>query len=191
MPGEDCRENSQGAPYNTSLSGLEFYPQAGGSFPAAYRGALFFGDRWRDCIWALLPGPDGLPRPGNVVKFAQQADSPIDLEVGPGGDLYYVDSKNQVVKRFRFSPPNDGYPRPTAAGSLRLPLVVAYRRVHLTQPRPRTAARIRLVQPSRTLVVEPHRRDSRCEWRRGEFCSARCTTRCGSATRTRPRTKRT
>ena len=126
VPDEDCRENSQGAPYNTSLSGLEFYPQAGGSFPAAYRGALFFGDRWRDCIWALLPGSDGLPRPGNVVKFAQHADSPLDLEVGPGGDLYYVDSKNQVVKRFRFSPPNDGYPRPMAAGSLQVPLVVAY-----------------------------------------------------------------
>ena len=56
VPGEDCRKNAQGAPINTSLSGVEFYPQAGGSFPAAYRGALFFSDRWRDCIWAMLPG---------------------------------------------------------------------------------------------------------------------------------------
>ena len=64
VPGEDCRKNAQGAPINTSLSGLEFYPQAGGSFPAAYRGALFFSDRWRDCIWAMLPGADGLPRAG-------------------------------------------------------------------------------------------------------------------------------
>jgi glucose/arabinose dehydrogenase len=101
---EDCRENAQGDPVNTSLSGLEFYPQAGGSFPAAYRGALFFSDRWRDCIWAMLPGGDGLPGASRVVPFAQRAESPLDLEVGPGGDLYYVDSETEVVKRFRFSP---------------------------------------------------------------------------------------
>ena len=100
---EDCRENAQGAPFNTSLSGIEFYPQAGGSFPAAYRGALFFSDRWRDCIWAMLPGADGLPRRSSVVAFAQRAESPLDLEVGPAGDLYYVDSETDVVKRFRFT----------------------------------------------------------------------------------------
>ena len=103
VPGEDCRTNSQGAPVNTSLSGLEFYPQDG-TFPAAYRGALFFSDRWRDCIWAMLPGPDGLPQPGRVVKFGQRAESPIDLEVGPGGDLFFVDSETEAVKRVRFAP---------------------------------------------------------------------------------------
>ena len=103
VPDEDCRENELGEPVNTSLSGIEFYPQAGGSFPAAYRGALFFSDRWRDCIWAMLPGADGLPRPGRVVPFAQRAESPLDLEVGTDGDLYYVDSGDEELKRFSFS----------------------------------------------------------------------------------------
>jgi hypothetical protein len=127
VPGEDCRKNSSGSPINTSLSGIEFYPQAGGSFPAAYHGALFFSDRWRDCIWAMLPGPDGLPQSGNVVKFAQLAESPINLEVGPGGDLYYVDSETETVKRFRFTPSGDAYVRPKAASPMRLSLVPAYR----------------------------------------------------------------
>jgi glucose/arabinose dehydrogenase len=126
VPDEDCRENAAGAPYNTSLSGLEFYPQSGGSFPAAYRGALFFGDRWRDCIWAMLPGPDGLPQRGSVVKFAQRAESPLDLEVGTDGDLYYVDSETEVVKRFRFVSGGDGYARPKAASPLHVMLVPAY-----------------------------------------------------------------
>ncbi|MGH2979231.1 MAG: DUF7594 domain-containing protein, partial [Solirubrobacterales bacterium] len=104
VPGEDCRTSADGEPINTSLSGIEFYPQAGGSFPTAYRGALFFSDRWRDCIWAMLPGADGLPRPGHVVPFAQRAQHPLDLEVGTDGDLYYVDHDNESVKRFRFSP---------------------------------------------------------------------------------------
>ena len=104
VPGEDCRENPDGTPFNTSLSGIEFYPLAGGSFPAAYRGALFISDRWRDCIWALLPGADGLPSGSRVVPFAQQADYAIDLEVGSDGDLYYVDHSDESVKRFSFSP---------------------------------------------------------------------------------------
>ena len=46
----------------TVISALAFYPQ-GGSFPATYHGALFFADYARQCIWAMLPGTDGLPGP--------------------------------------------------------------------------------------------------------------------------------
>ena len=190
-PDEDCRENSQGAPYNTSLSGLEFYPQAGGSFPAAYRGALFFGDRWRDCIWAMLPGPDGLPRSGNVVKFAQRADSPLDLEVGPDGDLYYVDSKNQVVKRFHSSLPDR---RVSAPERSRLAPGTARRGicgVHVTEPHPRAAARARLLRPSRTVVGESHRRDTGCERRSGELGRLGALRGREPATPPRPRMNRT
>ena len=38
-------------------------PQSG-SFPAPYRNALFFADRLRDCMYAMLPGPDGVPSAG-------------------------------------------------------------------------------------------------------------------------------
>ena len=83
VPGEDCRENAQGAPINTSLGGLDVLPTAGGNFPAAYGGALFFSDHSRDCIWVMLPGADGLPARGSVVAFAQAADVPARPRVRP------------------------------------------------------------------------------------------------------------
>ena len=43
------------------ISAVGFYE--GASYPAAYHGALFFGDHSRDCIWAMLPGSNGLPDP--------------------------------------------------------------------------------------------------------------------------------
>jgi glucose/arabinose dehydrogenase/PKD repeat protein len=103
VPGEDCHADENGDPVNTSITGVQFYPVSG-SFPAAYRGALFFSDRWRDCIWAMLPGTDGLPDGARVVPFAQRAAYPIDLEVGPGGDLFYVDHDNEDVRRVSFAP---------------------------------------------------------------------------------------
>ena len=71
----------------------------GGSFPAAYHGALFFADRLRDCIWAMLPGPDGLPERGRVIPFAQARRAGVDIEVAPGGDLLYVDQAAEAVQR--------------------------------------------------------------------------------------------
>ncbi|MFN8641192.1 MAG: hypothetical protein U0802_05860 [Candidatus Binatia bacterium] len=68
-----------------TISGLAFYP--GGSYPTAYHYALF-SDYSRDCIWAMLPGPDGAPDPTRRANFAVGADSPVDLAIGPGGDLY-------------------------------------------------------------------------------------------------------
>jgi glucose/arabinose dehydrogenase/PKD repeat protein len=84
VPGETCPSGS------TSLSGLAFYQ--GGPYPQAYDGALFFADYSRDCIWAMrAPGGVGLPSPSNIVTFVAPATNPVALEIGPGGDLYYVD----------------------------------------------------------------------------------------------------
>ena len=74
----------------------------GRSFPAAYRGALFFSDRLRDCIYALLPGTNGLPQRGKVVLFAAGAMRPMDIEVLPGGDLLYVDQDSYQVQRISY-----------------------------------------------------------------------------------------
>ncbi|HXV32614.1 MAG TPA: PQQ-dependent sugar dehydrogenase [Gaiellaceae bacterium] len=83
VPGESCPSGS------TSLSGLAFYQ--GGPYPAAYDGALFFADYSRDCIWAMRTGGGALPNPANVLTFVAPATNPVALEIGPGGDLYYVD----------------------------------------------------------------------------------------------------
>ena len=62
-PDENCDKDVNGRPTGSTLSGLAFYPAAGGTFPPMYRNALFFADRLRSCIWALLPDPaTGCPR---------------------------------------------------------------------------------------------------------------------------------
>ncbi|MEO3929171.1 PQQ-dependent sugar dehydrogenase [Micromonosporaceae bacterium B7E4] len=90
----------------SSVSGATFYPAAGGSYPAEYAGALFFSDYSRDCIWAMMPAaPGGLPVATNRRTFGSAAANPVDLAMGPGGDLYYVDHAGSV-RRIRYFPGN-------------------------------------------------------------------------------------
>jgi glucose/arabinose dehydrogenase len=89
-----------------SISGMAFYPTSGGPYPADYRGALFFADNSRGCIWAMKPAvAGGLPSTGNITTFVQQAASAVDLAIGPGGELYYVDLSG-TVRRLRYFPAN-------------------------------------------------------------------------------------
>ena len=83
VTGETCPTGS------SSISGLAFYN--GGNYPANYSGALFFADYSRDCIWVMLRGTNGLPDPANRATFLAGAVNPVDLQIGPGGDLFYVD----------------------------------------------------------------------------------------------------
>ncbi len=130
VPGEDCALNPDtGEPAGNQISGIAFYPAAG-SFPAAYRRALFFGDRWRNCIYAMLAGPDGIPDRGQVVPFAQQSGEPFAIEIAPGGDMLYVDRIGDAVRRVSF-PSGPANQAPTAvaqadATSGNVPLTVGF-----------------------------------------------------------------
>ena len=121
---------TRGRPAGALLSGMSFYPAAGGSFPAPYRKALFFGDRMRDCIFALLPGSDGLPERGNVMLFASEALHAIDLEVTSNGDLLYVDQETDSIHRIRYvgNPANQAPTAVAAADKVsgRAPLTVRW-----------------------------------------------------------------
>ncbi len=100
VPGESCGTGGD------SVSGMAFYPASGGSYPAEYQGALFFADNSRGCIWAMKPSaPGGLPSTGNISAFVQQAASVVDLAMGPGSELYYVDLGG-TVRRLRYFPSN-------------------------------------------------------------------------------------
>ena len=131
VPGETCTKDSSGSPAGSLLTGVSFYPVAGGNFPAMYRGALFFTDRLRDCIYALLPGSDGLPQRGKVVLFAAAAMRSVDIEVLPGGDMLYVDQEHNVVQRIAYTaaPPANQAPTAVATSSPAsgvAPLTVAF-----------------------------------------------------------------
>jgi glucose/arabinose dehydrogenase/PKD repeat protein len=92
----------------SSVAGLAFY--TGGTYPTTYNNGLFFEDHTRGCIWFMKAGTNGLPDPSQVSVFEQGAASPVDLETGPGGDLFYADFDNGAIHRIKFlssnRPPN-------------------------------------------------------------------------------------
>jgi glucose/arabinose dehydrogenase/PKD repeat protein len=104
-PNDTCN-----SPLSSSVTGLAFYN--GGSYPDRYDGALFFGDSARRCIWVMLPGANGLPSPSTLETFATGVGQLIDLHVGPGGDLYYLDLVASEIRRLHFDATNSP---PTAA----------------------------------------------------------------------------
>jgi glucose/arabinose dehydrogenase len=97
VPGDACQ------PGSSSISGIAFYP-ASGPYPETYDGALFFADYSRGCIWVMLAGPDGLPDPAQTSVFA--GGMPVDLTVGPGGELFYADIGAGTIVRVRYHAPH-------------------------------------------------------------------------------------
>lgn len=89
---------------NSSGSGLAFYK--GGPYPDAYDGALFFADYSRNCVWVMKKGVNGLPDPANRSTFVAGAAGPVDLQIGPKGDLFYVDLTGGTIRRIRYSATN-------------------------------------------------------------------------------------
>jgi glucose/arabinose dehydrogenase len=95
IAGDKC--NNTGS---SSTTGLAFYN--GGNYPAQYKGALFFADYSRRCIYAMPTGAGGLPDPNKRLVFVAGAASPVDLEIGPNGDLFYVDMLGGTIRRVRY-----------------------------------------------------------------------------------------
>jgi glucose/arabinose dehydrogenase len=99
VPGEGCPTGS------SSAAGIAFEP-SNGSYPSEYRGALFFADYSRDCVWAMLPDANGVPDPARIRTFAAGAANPVHLQIAPGGDLFYADFDGGTVRRVTFTPAN-------------------------------------------------------------------------------------
>jgi PKD repeat protein len=102
VAGETCPTGS------SSVAGLEFeFAASGSNYPAPeYDDALFFADYSRDCIWVMPKGADGKPAPGQVRTFVAGALNPVNLETGPGGDLFYVDFDGGTIRRITYASAN-------------------------------------------------------------------------------------
>ncbi len=77
--------------YGSALGGISFYE--GNEFPAEYKGALFFTDTVRGCVWVMFRGEDGQPDPSTTMRFMRESRiyPAVDIEEGPEGGLYYAD----------------------------------------------------------------------------------------------------
>jgi glucose/arabinose dehydrogenase len=94
VSGEPCAKGS------SSMSGLAFYK--GGPYPDSYEGALFFADYSRNCIWAMKKGTNGLPDTAKRSTFVAGAAAPVDLQIGPNGDLFYADLAGGTIRRIYY-----------------------------------------------------------------------------------------
>ena len=95
VPGETCPIGS------SSIAGLAFeFSPTGGTFPTGYRGALFFADYTRDCIWVMKKS-GSVPSPGHIETFVAAAANPVNLEFGPNGDLFYADFDGGTIRRIQ------------------------------------------------------------------------------------------
>jgi glucose/arabinose dehydrogenase len=105
VSGDGCPTNA-----GSVISAISFYD--GDSYPGAYKGALFFGDHSRNCIWAMLPGGNGLPSSGKLQAFVVDPNShPVDLEADPvSHDLLYANFDGGQIRRIQYNggnnPPN-------------------------------------------------------------------------------------
>ena len=97
IPSESCPIGG------SSIAGLSFAFYSGGPYPAEYNGALFFADYTRKCIWAMEKGGTALPSPSNIKGFVGGAANPVDLQIGPDGNLYYVDIGGGTIRRVEYT----------------------------------------------------------------------------------------
>jgi glucose/arabinose dehydrogenase len=100
----------------SSIAGLAFQFYTGGSYPPEYDGALFFADYSRKCIWVMERNGGTLPSPSNVKRFLGGAATPVDLQIGPGGDLYYVDLGGSL-RRIQYTAASNQAPTAVASAS--------------------------------------------------------------------------
>lgn len=96
VPNESCSVGS------SSVSGVAFQFYPGGPYPQAYDGALFFADYSRNCIWAMKAAGSGLPNIAAIETFVAQAKGPVDLQVSPQGELFYVDFDGGTIRKISY-----------------------------------------------------------------------------------------
>ena len=94
VKGEACPAGS------ASVSTIAFTP-TGNQYPAAYAGGLFLGDYSRGCMWFVPKGASGLPDWSKRRTFASGV-YPVDLQAGPGGDLFMTDIATGSILRIRY-----------------------------------------------------------------------------------------
>src|SRR5215207_1652647 len=93
------------------------FAAASNTYPSEYDDALFFADYTRDCIWVMPKGTNGLPAPGLVRTFVAAAANPVNLETGPGGDLFYVDFDGGTIRRIGYTATVNQPPTAVATGT--------------------------------------------------------------------------
>ncbi|MGH3116802.1 MAG: PQQ-dependent sugar dehydrogenase, partial [Gaiellales bacterium] len=86
---------------STSVTGGVFYN--GTTYPSQYSDLYFFGDYGQGFIRYLRRDASHNLVPGSVGELAQAADGPVDFEVGPDGNIYYLAINTGELRRIRYT----------------------------------------------------------------------------------------
>ena len=120
--------NNSGA----AITGGVFYEST--QFPPEYNGSYFFGDYVIGFIKRLTPT-------NQVVSFLPTVDSPIDLDVGSDGSLYYLSIGKGEIHKVQFVPGTNHFPHANATATPMSgdpPLTVTFDGSSSTDPDPGT-----------------------------------------------------
>jgi glucose/arabinose dehydrogenase len=113
---DDCDRGS------SSVTGIAFY--TGNGYPAEYQGAMFFADFSRRCIYVMATDATGEPAPATTRSFHVNADGPVFLTTGPGGDLFYAALTSGTVQRISYLQPAAAFTASPKQGQV--PLIVKF-----------------------------------------------------------------
>ncbi|MFY9549893.1 MAG: PQQ-dependent sugar dehydrogenase, partial [Thermoanaerobaculia bacterium] len=116
VPGDGCPAGG------SAIAGMAFY-LGGSNYPATYDGAFFLSDFTRNCVWVMFAGAGGDPDPATIAPFASSAQGPVDMQVGPDGNVYYVDFDGGRIIRIVFGLHAAASANPTSGP---LPLTVQF-----------------------------------------------------------------
>ena len=87
-------------PRRAAVTGGVFY--TGRSYPTEYRGVYFFGDWAANWIRYLHIDSQDRVALEKAEPFLEEANGPVELEVGPDGNLYYLASKLGELRRILY-----------------------------------------------------------------------------------------
>lgn len=104
------------------------------AYPSAYAGNYFFGDYSNDLVKRMVLNPDDSVQ--SVTDFITGAGGPVDMQVGPDGNLWYAAINVGELRKLVFSSANQP---PTAAVSAApeqgsAPLTVSFSAANSTDP---------------------------------------------------------
>jgi glucose/arabinose dehydrogenase len=85
---------------SSSVGGMAF--EQNSNYPETYRGAVFFSDASRGCIWVMRRNAAGNPDPSLVSPFVTGANVPVHVLSGPGGDIFYVALNGGQLRRVSY-----------------------------------------------------------------------------------------
>ncbi|MBN9393025.1 MAG: PQQ-dependent sugar dehydrogenase [Chloroflexi bacterium] len=133
IQGQNCSISTQpGTGISSSITGMAFYNKDLGNYPAAYDEALFFADYSRACIWVMYKGTDGNPDPSTIIPFVNGIYTPIQLVIGPGGNLFIVGLLDNSIRRVQYQAPIADARATTYSGNA--PLAVHFDSSHSISP---------------------------------------------------------